>query len=277
MTGNESSLGKETASDAAERSEAELTPPQAVEHTEARVITNATADEQQVTPIPPEARIMDPEVVKLIEDHMEFAQSIALTFRGRGQSIDDLKQVALAALTGAAQRFDPSMGFKFKTFAEPTIAGELKRHFRENAWQARVPRGIKEIALKVRTTRIELQQKLRRYPTTAELAEATQVPEASIEEAIHALSSKTGHSLSSPAGAEISIPVEADEHKLVEDILTAQALLNHLNTDERKIIHMRFWEGKNQTEIAKEMGTYQMEISRRLQAIFQKLGEISRD
>src|SRR5579871_2852026 len=81
---------------------------------------------------------------RLVEEHLGLAYSIARRFEGRGEEPDDLRQVALMALTCAVERFDPARGVAFSTFAAPTIAGTLKRHLRDHTWIVRPPRSVGE-------------------------------------------------------------------------------------------------------------------------------------
>jgi RNA polymerase sigma-B factor len=77
---------------------------------------------------------------RLIEEHRHVAERVARRFPNRSLPWDDVFQVAQLGLLKAVERFDPARGFKFSTFAEPTISGELKRHFRDHLWDVRVPR-----------------------------------------------------------------------------------------------------------------------------------------
>ena len=106
----------------------------------------------------------------LVETHVDLAFSVARQFSGRGEELDDLRQVALLALVQAAERFDPSRGFAFSTFAVPTITGALKRHFRDHAWAVRPPRRLQEQYIEVAAIIEHLTGELHRFPTTAEVA-----------------------------------------------------------------------------------------------------------
>ena len=107
---------------------------------------------------------------RLFEAHTHLAYTIARRFAGRGEDMDDLRQVALLALVQAIERFDPSRGLAFSTFATPTIAGSLKRHFRDKAWAIRPPRPVQERYLEMNAVLEGLTNELCRAPTVAEIA-----------------------------------------------------------------------------------------------------------
>ena len=106
----------------------------------------------------------------LAEDNLPLARQLARWYTGRGQSTEDLVQVASVGLVIAAERFDPSRGKEFHSFAIPTILGELRRHFRDHAWAVRVPRTLQETTLQVTRATEDLRQTLGREATVADLA-----------------------------------------------------------------------------------------------------------
>src|SRR5437660_7817052 len=102
---------------------------------------------------------------ELIEAHIGLAEYLARRFANRGEPLDDLVQVASLGLVKAVERFDPSRGLEFTTFATPTIVGELKRHFRDKGWAVRVPRRVQELHLRVTRVIDDLALELGRSPT----------------------------------------------------------------------------------------------------------------
>src|SRR3982751_1228514 len=120
---------------------------------------------------------------ELIEAHLGLAEYLARRFSNRGEPLDDLVQVASLGLVKAGERFDPSRGLEFTTFATPTIVGELKRHFRDKGWAVRVPRRVQELHVEVNTLVGELTQRLGRSPTIAELARMASTSEEEVIEA----------------------------------------------------------------------------------------------
>jgi len=107
---------------------------------------------------------------RLVTEFLPVAQHIARRFGQRGEPHDDLVQVATVGLISAIDRFDPTRGSDFLSFAVPTIMGEVRRHFRDTSWSVRVPRRLKELHLAITSATNELSQHLGRAPTPSELA-----------------------------------------------------------------------------------------------------------
>ncbi|MFL6071556.1 MAG: sigma-70 family RNA polymerase sigma factor, partial [Actinomycetes bacterium] len=107
---------------------------------------------------------------ELVQAHLGLAEHLARRFAGRGESLEDLTQVAYLALVKAADRFDGDRGFEFATFATPTVLGEIKRHFRDKGWAVRVPRQLQELRLELTKATDELTQTLHRSPSVQDLA-----------------------------------------------------------------------------------------------------------
>src|SRR5579884_446730 len=107
---------------------------------------------------------------EIVASQVGLAEYLARRFKNRGEPIEDLIQVALLGLLKAVERFDPSRGLEFSTFATPTIVGELKRHFRDKGWAVRVPRRVQELHVELNALVGELTQALGRSPTIPEMA-----------------------------------------------------------------------------------------------------------
>ena len=126
-------------------------------------------------------RLPDPAArEELVERFLPLARHLARRFAGRGESLDDLIQVADLGLLNAVDRFDPDRGVQFSTFAAVTITGELKRHFRDRGWSIRVPRSLQESALLVHRTLETLWQDLGRSPTITEIARQADLTEEAV-------------------------------------------------------------------------------------------------
>lgn len=110
---------------------------------------------------------------RLILDNLGFVEALARRFAGRGEPVEDLVQVGMVALVGAADRFDPARGVDFRSFAAPTVLGEIRRHFRDRTWALHVPRGLKDDWAKVNTAAEALAGRLGRSPSAAEIAGET--------------------------------------------------------------------------------------------------------
>src|SRR5829696_1440784 len=127
---------------------------------------------------------------ELVTAHTALAHSVARRFARRGEPVDDLVQVASFALVKAVERFDPDRGVSFTSFAIPTMLGEIKRHFRDRTWSAKVPRSAKERLTRLRVATDTLTSDLQRSPTVSELAERLDL---SIDEVIEALEARSAY------------------------------------------------------------------------------------
>lgn len=101
---------------------------------------------------------------QLIVSHLNLVRFLASKFKNRGEPLDDLIQVGTIGLIKAIDRFDPSRGLEFTTYATPTIMGEIKRHFRDKGWSVRVPRRLQELSAKVNQVTDELTTELSAVP-----------------------------------------------------------------------------------------------------------------
>ena len=213
---------------------------------------------------------------EMITSNLGLARHLARRFTDRGESYEDLVQVASMALIKAADRFDPDRGVQFSTFAAKTIIGELKRHFRDRGWAVRAPRRIQELYLELTSTADTLSQELGRSPTISDLAKATGATEESVLEALEA-----GHGY---RATSIDSPDRSDNEPLaerlgepdvqfagVEDRLALFSAIGALPMRERQLVYMRFFEGLTQSEIAARIGMSQMHVSRLLGATVQRL------
>jgi RNA polymerase sigma-B factor len=212
----------------------------------------------------------DPEVrAKLIESHLGLVEYLARRFSGRGEPLDDLVQVATIGLVKAVDRFDPDRNVEFSTYATPTIVGELKRHFRDKGWAVRVPRRLQELNLRLGPVISKLSQDLQHSPTVAEIAGAAGATQ---DEVLEALDSAHAYSLisldagSSEEGLSYheQIGDVDDALEALEDRVSVAPLLRQLPPRERRMLHLRFFKGLTQSEIADELGISQMHVSRLL-------------
>jgi RNA polymerase sigma-B factor len=202
---------------------------------------------------------------------LPLAHRLACRFRGRGEPLDDLEQVARLGLLKAIDRYDPGRG-SFTAYAVSTITGELKRHFRDTAWSVHVPRPIRELLLEARTARTQMTTELCRTPTNAEVATRLGVPEAAVAEAFMANGGYSPNSLDvSPISDDSGAPTLGDllgttdaALESVDDKVTVAGLLMRLPPRERHMLAMRFYGNRTQVEIAAELGVSQMHVSRLL-------------
>jgi RNA polymerase sigma-B factor len=207
---------------------------------------------------------------ELIERHLDFVRRLARRYARRGEQLDDLTQVGCVGLIKAIDRFDGSFGANLTTYAAPNILGEIKRHFRDRGWSVRVPREIQELNVKLTRVVDELTTKLGRSPSVDELAEATGATAEQVLEALESSSAYSALSLSEgpepdeeSGGGPMETLGEEDEHfEQSEQRITLATGIQHLPARERAILHLRFFEGLTQSEIAERIGISQMHVSR---------------
>ncbi|MGW0210712.1 SigB/SigF/SigG family RNA polymerase sigma factor [Streptomyces sp. NPDC003233] len=206
---------------------------------------------------------------ELVAAWLPMAHRIAGRFRDRGESVEDLRQVAALGLVKAVDRFDPSRG-AFESYAVPTITGEVKRHFRDRMWALRVPRRVQELRNRVRVARRELTQHPGSpEPTLADMAAHTGLTEEEVGTGLEALESFStlsldaelstgddGYSLADTLGATDT------SYDVVVDREAAKEGLRRLPERERAILYMRFFEDMTQSRIADRLGISQMHVSR---------------
>ncbi|MFC5060983.1 SigB/SigF/SigG family RNA polymerase sigma factor [Actinomycetospora atypica] len=210
------------------------------------------------------------------------ARNIARRFGRRGESHDDLEQVALIGLLHALRRYDPAQGRDFLSYAVPTMMGEVRRHFRDAAWTIRTPRGIKDRYLQVGTASTTLSQQLGRAATATELAEYLQMDREEVIEAISAHHSYRPDSLDSTLtqGTDTTMAdvLGADDPDMdhVEARALVRDLVGILPERERKILVLRFVHEKTQSEIAAQLSISQMHVSRLLSQTLERLRERAR-
>jgi RNA polymerase sigma-B factor len=201
---------------------------------------------------------------------LPFAGRLARRYRGRGEPLEDLEQVARLGLVKAIDRYDPERG-SFTAYAVITISGEIKRHFRDKTWGVHVPRRIQDLSLEVGHASMVLTNALSRTPTIAELAERLEVTERAILDAMESSAGYTPASLNAPVstgdgGVEFGdLLGSADSDlELIDDKITVARLLLRLPARERQMLAMRFYGNRTQADIAAELGISQMHVSRLL-------------
>ena len=230
-------------------------------------------------------RTRDPELRdQLIQAHLGLAEYLARRFMNRGEPLDDLVQVASMGLLKAVDRFDTERGLEFSTYATPTIVGELKRHFRDKGWAVRVPRRVQELHLRLGAVLNTLSKDLGRSPTIAEIAERAEVSEEDVLEALEAGHAYRFTSLDAPAAGDednqaLSDQLGTDDVGMeeIEHRVALSPLIAQLPPRERTILHLRFFEGRTQSEIANELGISQMHVSRLLARSLARLRSIAEE
>jgi len=205
---------------------------------------------------------------------------LAARFFGRGESSEDLVQVATIGLIKSVDRFDPERETQFLSYATPTIIGEIKRHFRDKGWSVRVSRPMQELYLAISRVLPEMAQELGRSPRVSDLAERLGVSEEEVIRGLDCGQAYTARSLSAPVGGEEGGAVLADllggddeQMESVADRTTLRHLLAEVPERERNILALRFFANMTQSEIAERVGVSQMHVSRLLTRTLKELRE----
>jgi RNA polymerase sigma-B factor len=206
---------------------------------------------------------------RLLAHFLPMARRLAVRFGRRGEPLDDLFQVASLGLLAALRRFDPGKGVPFASFASVTMAGELKRHFRDHCWSARVGRRLQELHLELREAADQLTASAGRSPTIGELARYMEVTEEDViaaMEAGHAYQPMSIDASVDDGGQSLlkALGVEDGEIDRFDGVALVNDLLSRLSDRERDLVRLRFEEGMSQTQIARKMGVSQMHVSRLL-------------
>jgi RNA polymerase sigma-B factor len=207
--------------------------------------------------------------VSVIETNMPVAAQIALRYRGRGVTTEDLEQVAYLALVKAVRRYEYAEDRDFLSFAVPTIRGEIRRYFRDHGWSIRVPRRLKDLNLAIRGALAELSQQLGRPPRPSEIADRLQLPTSKVIEALHAAEAYKSSSLDELLGCGDTTATPAEflgepdaEMSLIDDREALRPLVAELAPRERKILGLRFFHQLTQSQIAEQVGLSQMHVCR---------------
>jgi RNA polymerase sigma-B factor len=218
---------------------------------------------------------------RLIEQYLPLVRSLARRYSYRGEQLEDLVQVGCIGLIKAIDRFDFDRGVELTTYATPNIIGEIKRHFRDKGWSIRVPRGLQELNVKLSKLIEELTVQLERSPTIPELAKAAGVEEEEVLEALETGQAYSTLSLSAPSSGDDNEdldPLESlgelePEYEVSEDRAVLAPGLRVLDERERKILHLRFYDGLTQSQIAQQVGISQMHVSRLIRRSLEKMRE----
>jgi RNA polymerase sigma-B factor len=217
---------------------------------------------------------------ELARRFLPLAAGLAARYRDRGESMEDLEQVARLGLLKAIDGYDATRANGFAAYATPTILGELRRHFRDRSWSMRVPRDLKEAIPRIRSAIADLATEKGRMPDEEEVAEATNMEPDEVREAMAASSAARPTSLDAPA----SRTVEEGAIPLVEQVGSTDANLDQveynvilegrleaLSTRDREVLHLSFVEDLTQSEIGKRVGVSQMQVSRILRSSLERL------
>jgi RNA polymerase sigma-B factor len=214
-----------------------------------------------------------------IEAGLPLARRLADRYRGRGEPVEDLYQVAALALVKAVDAFDPARQVAFGSYAVPSILGALKRYFRDHTWRMRVPRSIQDLATRLGPARASLTQQLGRSPTLAELAAHLDAAEPDVTVARDAWRAHRPDSLDARLVGSLEKPLPLIDTlgtvdarlEAVIDWHTLQPLVAALPARQRRILALRYVGELTQAEIATRVGVSQMHVSRLLERTLTQL------
>jgi RNA polymerase sigma-B factor len=209
---------------------------------------------------------------QVVRDHLWLADSLARRYRRGREDPEDLQQVARAGLVQAVRRYDPDQG-PFTAFVVPTITGLLKRHYRDHGWLVRPPRRTQELSAELRRTWPALTQQLHGAPTDRQIAEELGATVEAVREAAQANRSYRPESLDAEMlrNASAMEVGPADEISRCETRLLINQMWRQLSRDERRLLRLRFYEERSQSEIAARLGISQMQVSRLLARTLQRM------
>ena len=203
---------------------------------------------------------------KLVNGNLRLVLSVIQRFVNRGENLDDLFQVGTIGLMKAIDNFDISQNVRFSTYAVPMIIGEVRRYLRDNN-ALRVSRSMRDTAYHAMQVKEQLQAELNRDPTMEEIAEALKIPVSEVVVALEAIVEPVSlyEPVYSDGGDTIYVmdqvgSTDSDSDWL--DEITIKETIRNLSPREKKILALRFMDGKTQTEVASEIGISQAQVSR---------------
>ena len=241
-------------------------------------------DDTRLTPLLADyARTRDRDVMALlVEGYLPLCRTIAWKFRGQGVETEDLEQVAAIALMKAIERFEPERGFKFTTFAMPTIAGEVRNHIRDKGAAIRVGRDTRSRLYQMRKVADQLTQQLQREPSLKEIAAAMEITPDELLSLLDARDAAETVSMEAAMGSdedaqklEARLGVNDDGFERVEQQEWMKWVLQQVTPMERMLLEKRFIERLGQRETAKALGVSQMQVSRMERKILARLRELT--
>ena len=217
-----------------------------------------------------DARLKD----EIVESHQWLVLVCARQMQRRREPIEDLVQVGNVGLLQALERFDPTFGVSFRTYASATILGVLRRHYR-STWRLKVPRRIQELHILVSRAIEELTSELQRSPSVAEIASHVHATDEDVIEALDAGANFWPLSLAYGTDNDGSRPPERmlaeDDQDHVEQRMEVRALLSTLPEREQRVLYMRFFQDQTQTEIGDALGLSQVHVSRIMRSALAQL------
>ncbi|HEU4965538.1 MAG TPA: RNA polymerase sporulation sigma factor SigG [Bacilli bacterium] len=204
---------------------------------------------------------------QLVNGNLRLVLSVIQRFNNRGEYVDDLFQVGCIGLMKAIDNFDLGQNVKFSTYAVPMIIGEIRRYLRDNN-PIRVSRSLRDIAYKALQIRDNLTNQNLREPSIVEISQAMDVPKEDVVFALDAIQDPVSlfepiyHDGGDPIYVMDQLSDEKNQDTLWVEEISIREALHKLNDREKRILSMRFFEGKTQMEVAEEIGISQAQVSR---------------
>ena len=218
----------------------------------------------------------------LFEENTGLIYSVARRFLGRGVEMEDLFQIGSIGLLKAVDKFDPAFEVKFSTYAIPMILGELKRFFRDDG-MIKVSRSIKENQHRVYLAREKIEKELGREPSLKEIAEMLEMPPEEVAMTMDSAAEVESlyRTVYQSEGTDISLIDKIPEKENAEEHLLnricLEEILGKLESSDRKLLYMRYFQDQTQTQIAEQLGVSQVQVSRMEKRILKKLRSLYRD
>lgn len=241
-------------------------------------------DDTRLTPLLADyARTRDRDVMaQLVEGYLPLCRTIAWKFRGQGVETEDLEQVAAIALMKAIERFEPERGFKFTTFAMPTIAGEVRNHIRDKGGAIRVNRDTRSRLYQLRKVTDQLTQQLQREPSLKEIAAAMEITPDDLLSLLDARDASDVMSMDAAMGSdedaqrlEERLGVTDNGFERVEQQQWLKWIFQQVTPQEKLLLEKRYIERLGQRETAKALGVSQMQVSRMERKILARLRDMT--
>lgn len=204
---------------------------------------------------------------KLIEGNLKLVLSVIQKFAGRGENPDDLFQVGCIGLLKAIENFDTSLGLRFSTYGCPMIAGEIRRYLRDNS-TIRVSRSVRDTAYKVMQCREQMLTEQSREPTVEEISKRLEIPRAEVVTAMDAIAAPVSlyEPVYSDGGDPLTVMDQVRDQKNTDERwlerIALRDAVSGLGEREKRILALRFFEGKTQMEVASQIGISQAQVSR---------------
>ena len=203
----------------------------------------------------------------LIEGNLRLVLSVIQRFDRRGESPDDLFQVGCIGLIKAISNFDPTKNVRFSTYGVPMIAGEIRRYLRDNS-PIRVSRSLRDLAYRVMQCKEAMTTRLGREPTTEEISKELDIPAEDVSQAIDAVCAPVSlyDPVYSDGGDPLTVMDQVSDLKNTESTwmehITLRSAFRNLDSREKEILSLRFYDGKTQMEVATRLGISQAQVSR---------------